>query len=201
MNPPSNSELPPPGPSEQQETEATLQPRIWVVSLADYNNGVLHGVWLNAARETEEIEADIQTMLASSPWAARTGEPAEEWGIFDYENFGNCRIDEHEDLDWVSGVAEGIVDHGLAFAAWADVVEEPGLLINFDEAYLGHHDSLQAYVEQLINNRGYDRLLDLVLPAGIRRYVKIDITGIANDLLSCDLHVLPAADDGVWIFR
>lgn len=186
----------------QPEQQRPIQPRIWVGSLSDYNNGVLHGSWLDAAREPAEIEADIAVMLAASPGTIRTGEPAEEWGVFDSDNFGRCRIDQHESLDWISQVATGIAKHGLAFAAWADVVQEPTLLPEFDEAYLGHYDDLHAYVEQLINDLGYDRILDEALPSSIRPYVKIDITATANDLLlGGDLHALPAAEGGVWIFR
>ncbi len=184
---------------EQQEQQEPQRPQIWVGSLSDYNNGVLHGSWLDADREPEEIQADIQTMLAASPWTARTGEPAEEWGIFDTDNFGPCRIDQHEDLDWISGVATGIAEHGPAFAAWADVVEEPGLLDNFDAAYLGHYDNLHAYVEQLINDLGYDELLDRAVPSSLRPYVKIDVAATARDL-DGDLHVLAADGGGVWIF-
>jgi Antirestriction protein (ArdA) len=44
--------------------------RIWVGSLADYNNGDLHWQWLDAARERAEIHADIQAMLARGPAAS-----------------------------------------------------------------------------------------------------------------------------------
>lgn len=186
---------------EQHERPPIAPPRIWVGSWSDYNNGHLHGQWLDAAREPAEIETDIQAMLAASPWAAHSGEPAEEWGVFDYDNFGDCRIEENENLSRISRVAKGITEHGLAFAAWADIVDEPDLLANFDEAYLGHYDNLHAYVEQLINDLGYDELLDRAVPASIRPYVKIDITATAHDLLlGGDLHALPAAEGGVWIF-
>lgn len=187
-------------PALNAEQPPIAPPRIWVGSLADYNDGLLHGAWIEAAREPEEIEADIQTVLADSPAAARTGQPAEEWGIFDYDNFGACRLDQHEDLDWVSGVAKGIAAHGLAFAAWADVVEEPTLLAGFDEAYLGHYDSLHAYVEQLINDLGYDQLLDRVVPPSLRPYVKINVAATAQDL-GTDLHALPAREGGIWLFN
>src|SRR3712207_1436405 len=122
--------------AEQREDQDENRPRIWVGSLSDYNNAVLHGAWIDAAREPEAIQADIDSMLAASPWTARTGEPAEEWGVFDYDNFGACRIDQHENLDWISSVAKGIAEHGPAFAAWADVMEGPELLPGFEEAYL-----------------------------------------------------------------
>jgi antirestriction protein len=187
---------------EAHEQELSLLPQIWVGSLSDYNNGQLYGAWIDAAREPEQLQADIATMLAGSPWAARTGEPAEEWGVFDTENFGGCRIDQHENLDWISNVAKGIKQHGLAFAAWADVVEEPERLTEFDKAYQGHYDSVTAYVEQLINDLGYDELLDRVVPTTLRPYVKIDVAATARDLLfGGDLQALEAAEGGVWIFN
>ncbi|MFL6162734.1 MAG: antirestriction protein ArdA [Jatrophihabitantaceae bacterium] len=173
-----------------------------MASLSDYNSGSHHGAWIDAARDEGELQADIDAMLATSPWAARSGEPAEEWAIHDYDGFGRLRIDQHENLRWVSLVGKGIAEHGLAFAAYADVVEEEELLTSFDEDFFGHYDSLRAYVEQLINDLGYDRILDEALPAKIRPYVKIDITATANDLLlGGDLHTIPAPDGGVWIYR
>jgi antirestriction protein len=186
----------------RHEQEQIAPPRIWVGSLSDYNNGVLHGAWIDAARDPAEIQADIDSMLTASPWTARTGEPAEEWGVFDHDNFGACRIDQHENLDWISAVANGITEHGLVLAAWADVVEEPERLTDFDDAYQGHYDSVTAYLEQLINDLGYDELLDRVVPTTLRPYVKIDVAATARDLLSGgDLHALAATEGGVWIFR
>jgi len=198
--PPPPAAAPVAAPVEQREAEPVIRPRIWVASLSDYNSGRLHGAWIDAARDESALQADIDSMLAGSPLTAATGEPAEEWAIHDYDGFGSLRIDEHENLRWISLVAKGIAQHGPAFAAYADVVEEEELLAGFDEAYLGHYDDLHTYVEQLINDLGYDRILDEALPAGIRPYVKIDITATAADLLR-DLHALPATGGGVWIFR
>lgn len=187
---------------EQHEQSASPPPRIWAASLADYNNGILHGAWIEAARKPEEIQADITAMLAASPRTARTGEPAEEWAIHDQDGFGPLHIDEHENLRWISSVGKGIAQHGLAFAAYAEVVEDEELLASFDQEYLGHYDSLHAYLEQTINDLGYDRILDEVVPPKLRPYVKIDIDATARDLqFGGDLHVLAATEGGVWIFR
>lgn len=170
-------------------------------SLADYNNGRLHGAWIDATRDPEAIQADIDAMLAASPWTARTGEPAEEWGVFDYDNFGVCRIGQHENLDWISAVARGIAEHGPAFAAWADVMEGPELLADFEQAYLGEYDSLEAYAEQLIDDLGYNDLLDQVVPPGLRSYVQFNIAGYAQDMwLNGEVHVYHRSGGGVWIF-
>jgi antirestriction protein len=200
--PPPPADAPVAAPAEQREAEPVIRPRIWVASLSDYNNGRLHGQWIDAARDESALQADIDAMLAASPWTAQTCEPAEEWAIHDYDGFAPLRIDQHENLSWISRVAKGITEHGHAYAAYADVVEEEELLAGFDHDYLGHYDDLHTYVEQLINDLGYDRILDEALPAKIRPYVKIDITATATDLLlGGDLHALPATDGGVWIFR
>jgi antirestriction protein len=191
---------PPPG--GQPEVEPANHPRIWVAALADYNQGTLHGAWIDAAREVADLQADIEQMLAASPLTVATGERAEEWAVHDYDGFGSLRLDEHEGLGWISRVARGIAEHGRAFAAYADVMQQEELLDGFDTDYLGHYDSLHAYIEQLVNDLGYDRILDENLPASIRPYVKIDVAATADDLrLGGDLHALPASDGGVWIFR
>jgi hypothetical protein len=51
------------------------RPRIYVACLAAYNNGCLHGRWIDATTP-DEIWAQVRAMLADSP------EPdAEEWAI------------------------------------------------------------------------------------------------------------------------
>ena len=176
-------------------------PRVWVGSWLDYNNGVLHGEWLEADREADELWDDIAAMLAASPTARSTGEVAEDWGIFDYENFGPLKVGEQETVAWVTAVARGIGEHGPAFGAWADVVEDEELLGGFADAYLGEYESIEAYAEQLVDDLGYERALDEALPEHVRRYVEINVAGLAQDLwLSGDVHVYQQEGGGVWLF-
>ena len=67
-------------------------PRIWVGSLSDYNNGVLHGEWIDATQDEAEVYEQIAEMLAASPTTARYGDLAEEYGIFDHDNFCGLQI-------------------------------------------------------------------------------------------------------------
>nr|CRL76759.1 antirestriction protein [Mycolicibacterium malmesburyense] len=183
--------------AEHREKEPKPSPAIYVASLADYNNGVLHGTWIDAAREPEDIEADINTMLADSR------EPnAEEWAIFDYDQFGCCRIHEHDPIDLVARIARGIQEHGYAFAAWAEVHEgNPERWDDFTEAYLGHYDSVQDYADQLIDDLGYtDELAKL--PESLRPYLRFDSEALARDMeLSGDFYTVASPDGGVWIFQ
>ena len=59
-----------------------LTPRIYVACLAAYNNGQLHGAWIDADQSADAIHEEIRAMLASSPTPG-----AEEWAIHDYERF------------------------------------------------------------------------------------------------------------------
>ncbi len=183
------------------EEAAEIRPRIWVGSWLDYNNGVVHGDWIYADREDSEVWADIRAILARSPTMAETGEVAEEYGIFDQEHFGDLRIDATEAVSWVAKVARGIKGYGLAFAAWAAVVEDESLLDDFADTYLGHYDSVQAYAEQLIDELRYEQQLDETVPEDIRPYVHVDAGKLARDLqFSGRVYVLPAAGGGVWLF-
>jgi antirestriction protein len=187
--------------SIERAEQLTDPPRIWVGSWLDYNNGILYGQWIDAARDEQELHADLAAMLASSPTTHTTGQPAEDWGIFDHDNFGSLRIGEQESLSWISAVARGIAEHGPAFAAYADVVEEEAALNGFEDDYLGHYASAADYATQMVEDLGYDELLAHAVPDSLRAYVRIDTDALARDLeLSGDLHVLRADDGGVWLF-
>src|SRR5690348_8373610 len=104
--------------TEQSERLAPPRPRIYVASLSDYNNGVLHGKWIDAAQEAEEIQTEISRMLAASPTMRELGDPAEESAIHDHEDFAGFEPGEYEDLETVSRVARGLAEHGEAFGAY-----------------------------------------------------------------------------------
>jgi antirestriction protein len=187
--------------ADSPETSDPDAPRIWVGSLADYNNGILHGDWIGANHDQTELHEQIKAILETSPWMAQSGDPAEEWGIFDYENFGALTVHQHDDLSWISAVARGIAEHGLAFAAWADVMEDEDALGGFEDAFLGHYDSLTAYGDQLVDDLGYQELIDQAVPESLRPYVRIDSQALANDLyLGGDIHPVHADGGGVWVF-
>lgn len=182
---------------ERHETLDHDRPRVYVASLADYNAGHLHGTWLDAARDVEDIESDVRGMLAASL------EPiAEEWAIHDYEGFGELRLSEYESFETVSRVAIGIVEHGKAFAAWAAHVgiADVEALARFGDAYLGEWESLEDYAEQLLEDVGANSFMEHV-PESLQPYVSIDVAGFARDLaLGGDVWTADSAN-GVYVFE
>lgn len=188
-----------PGLSEYPGTEALSapSPAIYVASLADYNNGVLHGAWIDAAREPADIEADIKAMLDQSRQPG-----AEEWAIFDYDQFGRCRVGEHDTIERVAQIGQRIAEHGYAFSAWADLCDyNPERFDKFNDAYLGHYDSVQAYVEEMADDLGYTEELAR-LPESLQPYVQFDTAALARDMeLSGDIQTVDDPAGGVWIFQ
>ena len=174
------------------------RPQIYIASLADYSAGRLHGAWVDAAQEPDELAADADAILktSSEPWA-------EEYAIHDYEGFGPLRLGEYESLETVSLIANGIAEHGPAFAHWAALIEErtPEELDRFDEAYLGHHDTVVDYAETMLDDLGVTSELEAAVPEGLRAYVRIDIEMLARDMqLSLEL-MTSEGDGGVYIFQ
>lgn len=180
-----------------RERERPLRPHIWAVSLADYNAGRLYGDWLDANQEPAVLEAAVSEMLSRSPTPG-----AEEWAIFEYDDFGGMRIDEHESLETVSQLAQGLAEHGATFAAWADVAgRDAETLARFEEGYLGRWDSLADYAEHQFEELGYAQVLDQVVPDGLRAYVRFDAEAFGRDLhLGGDISYAPTSDGGVWLF-
>lgn len=183
----------PAGAEEQQRPEL----RIYVASLADYNAGRLHGVWVDATQGAEQIEAEIASMLE------RSREPsAEEWAIHDYEGFGDVRLSESESIDRISQLAEGIADEGMAFATWISACSPSEETTDrFEEAFLGHFPSREAYAEHSVDDFGYQDLIDQAIPEYLAPYVRFDADSYARDIeLGGDVTIADASDGSIYVF-
>lgn len=171
-----------------------VPPRIYVASLADYNAGYLHGRWMDAARETWELEEDVRAMLGRSRMPL-----SEEWAIHDFEGFGNFRIHEYEPLETVARIARGIAEHGEAFSALVGLVgTEEAELERFEDVYLGEFDSMEAFAEGLVDDLGWEEELDRVA-GSFRAYVSIDYEMLGRDLES-ELSTAEGSGGGVYVF-
>lgn len=113
---------------------------------------------------------------------AETGDPAEEWGIFDHDDFFGYKVQEYNWLEDVARIARGIRDHGPAFAAWADLHDgAQDMLEQFEEAYLGEYDSPEAWAESVMDDLGIQARLEQELHGDMARYVRIDTGAWVQD--------------------
>jgi antirestriction protein len=182
--------------NEHNERDRREAPRIYVASLADYNAGHLHGEWIDADAEAEQIHAAIHVMLQRSPT-----EDAEEFAIFDFDGFHPWKPDEYESIETVATVAQGIAEHGQAFAHWVGVIgtTESTLLDGFEDAYLGHWESTVSYGEDLVESIGL--WTDQVVPDSLSAYVQFDYEAFADDLTGSGDIVASEGDGGVYLFE
>lgn len=163
--------------------------RIYVADLAAYNNGKLHGVWIDACDELEDIQEQINQMLASSPEGF-----AEEYAIHDYEGFGGYALGEYEGIEAAHEIACFIDEY-------PDFGDE--LLNNFggdldearkaaEENYCGCYKSLADYAQELTEETTQ-------IPEKLSYY--IDYERMGRDMeLNGDVFTIEAGYEEVHIF-
>ncbi len=162
--------------------------RIYVACLAAYNNGILHGRWIDADQDEESIREEIQEMLKESPIPG-----AEEWAIHDYEGFEGIKLSEYESIEDVARFAQLIEKHGEAYAAYAGFIgEDYATEEHFQEDYQGEWDSEEKFAEDLAEET-------MNIPEHLQFY--IDYEKLANDLFINDYFSAKASNCNVFVFR
>jgi antirestriction protein len=170
-------------------TTRTEQPRIYVACLSAYNNGYLHGVWIDATQGEWAIWDGIQAMLAASPLP-----DAEEHAIHDYEGFGDIRLPEYASIETVVRLAAFFAEHGALGAAvlahFCGNIEEATEALA--DNYLGCHASLADYVQEIAEET-------TAIPETLRCY--IDWQAMARDVeINGDLFTVETAHDEIHVF-
>ncbi len=83
------------------------EPKIYVACLAAYNNGYLHGQWIDLRQDLDAVWTEIHAMLKASPIPE-----AEEYAIHDFEGFEGYSLSEYEGIDRAHKLAEFVTEHG-----------------------------------------------------------------------------------------
>jgi antirestriction protein len=185
----------------------TNHPKIYVACLSAYNNGFLHGKWIDAAQDVNLVWQEIHQMLSNSPM-----EDAEDWSIHDYEGFPGISIPENPDLAEVVSIARSIVEHGAAmnaFIAWRknygyeldfDEIEE-----QFNEMYCGEWENEEDFalrsdeIAEIYNWKELEEKFEFWSK-------HIDWEALARDLFLTDYHSVEVnqydSDSwGIYVFR
>lgn len=120
---------------------SVLKPEIYVACLAAYNNGILHGEWIDANQDAEDLEMEIKKMLSKSPIPG-----AEEWAIHDHDDFGSVTLAEYESLENVAEIAAFIAEHGelgaVLFANFHDINDAKRAI---EEEYYGAYENQKEF--------------------------------------------------------
>jgi antirestriction protein len=151
----------------------TANYRIYVASLADYNEGRHHGKWIDLDGKTaEEITEEVQAMLKASP----SSSIAEEWAIHDYDGIKCEEYDSFEDIAEKVSILEQLSGDELeAYPIFVEYENETDLE-KFKERYRGKWDSEKDYCEHYVDDLG----IISEAPEDLQRY--FDYDAYARDL-------------------
>lgn len=178
------------------EQQHPRHPRIYVADLASTERGIEHGLWIDADQPAEEIAADIEAMLASSPVPG-----AKLWAIRSTEDFDGIDLSTVTDSAVIADLARGLVEHGRAFAAWTRFVgNDRTKLTEFRDSCTGSHQSQEAWAWALVESLGWHQELDRrITDTLIRPYVVFDYEAVAQDA-AASWQVLADPDGTVHVF-
>ena len=127
-------------------------PQIYVRPLKAYTEGKDGGQWVDAAQDAEDLQTDIDDILADSPVAGE-----EEWAVHDYEDMPN--LGEYPSLEAVSVVGLAVDEHGSGLIeAASHVVDDIGnaeeLRETLEERFQGIHDDEDEWAYSYLDNTG-----------------------------------------------
>ena len=132
----------------------------YIACLASYNNGILHGAWvdLELATLTEEVQECIDWILATSPTAG-----AEEYAVHDWSGVpSSIRSQEWPDWEQVLNILDAIDNHGAAFTVWHDYAPDYNTdPSDFEAAYVGEYESGEDFAYDYYQERKAEALADL----------------------------------------
>ena len=167
----------------------TDAPKIYVACLASYNNGILHGAWIDASSDANEMQDAVDAMLAASPMP-----DAEEFAIHDHDGINCSEYDSLQIIaDKMSLIEEFEKEFGDDASGIINAYEDCFGVGNADDAqkvrdaYCGHYDSKEDYAIEFVESCGY---LDEA-PKYLQMY--FDYEAFARDLFINDVCM---SDDG-----
>lgn len=166
----------------------TTEIRIYVADLAAYNAGYLHGAWIDATLDVEDIQEQINTMLAASPV-----EDAEEYAIHDHEGFDGYDLGEYAGIESAHEIARFIEEYpnfGSALLSHFGNLDEARQAA--EDCYCGCYASLADYAQELTEET-------TTIPESLSCY--IDYESMARDMEhSGDVFILETGYREVHVF-
>jgi len=160
--------------------------RFYAACLSSYNAGKLHGVWIEASEDEDDMNEQIQAMLEKSG--------GEEWEIDDHEGFP-FKPDGVSHIAAMAGFLADADDDGRRDAAFAALRYHCGRISEAKdmlETYQGVYDSKEKWGEEAFFE-------NFEVPEHLSTYIDTEQWVIDLDC-NGELHELPAKDGQVHIF-
>jgi hypothetical protein len=165
-----------------------------IYAINNRKDGGLREDWKEAAEYIAHIEGGIALSRRNKQrYGSTHGDDELEPGF--------VMVGRREGLSAIAEATTGIIEHGQAFVAWADLVgDDPEALRHFDEAFLGSWDGAAEFAERVMAEVGLqpsdaseeDQQFHMLLLA----------SELAEELQQRGvICAIPNNRDGVWVFR
>jgi len=144
----------------KNKNQTETNPQVYVACLGCYNEGRLHGSWVDADALQERWdyaeEHDRQDRVGHFNKCSRPFH--DEWAIHDYDGVPN--LGEHPDISYLIKVMRCIEEHGDPFFVWFNLdphnkSHHDDLSEAFQNAYCGKWDSGEAFAAEYAESMGY----------------------------------------------
>lgn len=173
--------------------------RIYVASLADYNDGVLFGKWFTIEDydNAEELKDAIEEMLKESPylkWLGISKEAIEkhgasnwtEYAVHDQEDLPDFLADteypDYEDFYKYLDLVDAVNQDEDAVLAYLDIIDfDSASVSHFNDSFIGKYKTKEDYAEEYAFSC-------LCIPEELERY--FDYEKLADDLFEYDLEFI-----------
>jgi antirestriction protein len=167
-------------------------PRFYAACLASYNAGILHGRWIDATSDADEMALEVAAMLKESPVPL-----AEEWAMHDMEDLPRV-FGEYAGLKAVAAFMELVDEHDhIEPEDIAKIVDDFGDVSTAEDAlrgrFVGIYDAFRDYADEAADEMLTTRDNDDPLS----RY--FDYESFARDL-AMDMHTVDVSA-GVAVFH
>lgn len=154
--------------------------------LASCNNSILHGVWIDATQNVEDIQGQISAMLRASSIRG-----PEQYAIHDYEGFEEVAIGEYQGIDSVVKIAAFIEERGtLGSKLINHFGDVKGAQEALDNQYAGEYTSLEEFARELT-----EETTDI--PQHLAFY--IDYGAMTRDLKMSDVIIIETSVEQVHV--
>lgn len=171
------------------------QPRVYVADLASLEQGIRHGLWVDADQHADDLDADIAAMLESSPTAG-----AAVWAIYGAEGFAGINVKGMTDSKLIAALGRGVAQHGEAFAAYVEWVgtNDAEALEQFLDHYMGTYASLKEFGRSAAEDLEWPKQIEERLDSDLAQYVRIEYAAWGRDAAQW-WHVV-TGDEGIHVF-
>lgn len=157
-----------------ENVNTSSETRIYVACLAAYNNGYLHGRWIDATSGEYHIWSEVKIMLEASPI-----DGAGEFAVHDFEGFHGISIGEYTSFKTIAALAEFVAEHGELGAELYNYFHDLDDAVSYlEDSYIGAYDSVADYVQELTEET-------TSIPDNLSYY--IDYEKMARDMCVNDL--------------